>query len=681
MRMDARVELKSNGTPGPDPWDESWGLQLPLDHIICHDIDGTAHTVREYVWPWSAYTSHQQRLLLHFYYWKQTAGKVSKGGLMVSPEREARIRELQFLMTRPLYYGEENSARRLDAKLRTLHHLARFAETRSCTVRDVLTQPSLLDACSARMPDSYVTTWMGWLTFLGKLDPDTQLGFTLATPKRWGDLDRRAKALRDNHRQYAPLPTRIYAGLINNLSAELDDIEAHAPRLLACLREALVEHAKAKAVQTTNDIRIGPALIKKHALADYFERRQLDLVRPLLGLIPAVTEVFQVCKLQIHVFSGMRHKEAGTLPYHCMDRKIGKHGRKHCLIAGTTTKFNKGRRLRTHWVTTDNEGFRAIRLAQRFADVIYEGLGITPSKVDDAKDAFPLFPSSYCLPWGASDYLPGAAMPTAKLSLSSAKDSFLARLCPVIEEEDIAELEEIDPFRVWRAEPDFAIGQLWPLTTHQLRRSLALYANASGLVRSASLRRQLQQLTLEMAHYYGRGSTFCKNFIEDDPEEYKKHIALDWQDGEEEALVLAFTRDVINSTEPMFGGAGNFYTRQKERGEVMAREDVAKEVKAGRLAWQPGPLGGCTNTDGCINRKGLALIDIACASDECKYLVGKHSKVQKVLLLKRAAAAHITPGSIEAAMEKEELEALERVELKWRPQNGPVAGSIGAAHG
>lgn len=113
----------------------------------------------------------------------------------------------------------------------------------------------------------------------------------------------------------------------------------------------------------------------------------------------------------------------------------------------------------------------------------------------------------------------------------------------------------------------------------------------------------------------------------------------------------------------------------------MAREDVAKEVKAGRLAWQPGPLGGCTNTDGCINRKGLALIDIACASDECKYLVGKHSKVQKVLLLKRAATAHITPGSIEAAMEKEELEALERVELKWRPQDSPVAGSTGAAHG
>ncbi len=339
----------------------------------------------------------------------------------------------------------------------------------------------------------------------------------------------------------------------------------------------------------------------------------------------AVTEIFLVCKLQIHVFSGMRRDEAQTLPYHCMIRKKGHHGRTHSLIAGITTKFNKGRRLRTHWVTTDREGFRAIRLAQQFASIIYESVGITPSKTDTEKDEFPLFVTSDYLPWGSTKKVTKARMQTAGMA-TSAKKSLLSRLLPIIKEEDIAELEEIDPFRTWQDEPEFAIGRRWPLTTDQLRRSLAVYANASGLVRLSSLRRQLQHITREMSLYYGRGSTFCKNFIANDPDGYKKHVAPEWQDGEDEAMMLAFTREVLNCKEPMFGGAGNFYQRQKERGEVMTREDVETRMKAGLLSYTPGPLGGCTKTGGCDKRKGLALIDISCATDGCKNLVGKHSR-------------------------------------------------------
>lgn len=262
------------------------------------------------------------------------------------------------------------------------------------------------------------------------------------------------------------------------------------------------------------------------------------------------------------------------------------------------------------------------------------------------------------------------------MNLNRAKKALLDRLIPVIEEQDIAELEEIDPFRAWRDEMEFAIGQRWPLTTHQLRRSLAVYANASGLVRFSSLRRQLQHITREMSLYYGRGSTFCKNFIAYDPDGFKKHVAPVWQDGSDEAMMLAFTRDVLNSNEPMFGGAGNFYQRQKERGEVMSREDVKKQMKAGLLSYRSGPLGGCTKPGRCDKRKGLDLIDISCVTEGCKNLVGKHSKIIRVIQLKRASVAHITQGSIEAEIEREELETLERVEREWRPQATPPSESI-----
>ena len=120
----------------------------------------------------------------------------------------------------------------------------------------------------------------------------------------------------------------------------------------------MAEHARAKYVQKGHDFSVGPALIKKYGLENYLIRRGFHLRnRALATLSGAVTEIFLVCKLQIHVFSGMRRDEAQTLPYHCMIRKKGHHGRTHSLIAGITTKFNKGRRLRTHWVTTDREGF------------------------------------------------------------------------------------------------------------------------------------------------------------------------------------------------------------------------------------------------------------------------------------------------------------------------------------
>lgn len=670
MKIAARIEYAS--AERPDSWDDEWGICLPLNHVICRDLDGTAHTIGEFVWPWTAYTPNRKKLLLHFCYWKPKRERIPASLSHVTPERENYMRELQFLMTRQIYYGYENSSKTLEKKLTALRYVARFAEAKSYKVFDILTQSTLLDACGASLPDHVVEDWMAWLTFLRQLDPETHLGFTLATPKRWRELVQRKKEYRGQSRQHAPLPTRIYAALINNLAAELDDIERHESQLLAALREAVPEYRRAKATETEYGIRIGTDLIAKHGLVDYLQKRGYTETR-LRSLAAAVGEIFHICKLQIHVFSGMRNTEAGNLPFHCMASERGGNERKHCLILGTTTKLNKGRRLRTKWVTTERDGFRAIRIAQLFATVIYEIIGVAPNATDDLKDEFPLFPSTDYLPWMRQSTLDTKRIAAAgTTSFYNAADSLKLRLCPVIEESDLAELEEIDPFRAWSEEPDFAVRQPWNLTTHQLRRSLAIYANASGLVRFSSLRRQLQHITREMAMYYARGSTFCKNFIADDPVAFKKHIAVDWQDGTEEAEMLAFVRDVLNSPEPMFGGAGTFYERQRERGEVMSRADVAKQIKAGLLSYQEGPLGGCTRSGGCDNRKGLGLINIACATDGCRNLIGKHSKIVRTIQLKRAAMAHITPGSITEAMEQEELEALERVEREWRPEEQSV---------
>lgn len=666
MKINARIEI--NDALGPDLLDESLGIQRLEDHIVCRDSDGTPHTVSEFIWPWTAYMPDKSKFSLHFYYWNEKGGQFIFDRMYVSPEREARIRELQFLMTRQIYFGEENSPRTLDGKLRVIHHLARFAESRSSTIQNVLMEKSLFDKFGAGLPDGQLNLWIGWIKFLQRLDPETQLGFVMSNAVPSKDLLRRRNEWINSRLQHSPLPTRIYSYLINNLSDELADIEAHTAQLLAALRDILAEYKRSKPTDLPRTISVGPKIIEKYGIGEFLTKRGYSLRIPLRTLSAAINNIFLICRLQIHVFSGMRSNEARTLPYHCMITTRGQHGGRHSLIEGVTTKFNKGRFHRTKWVTTDRDGFRAIRLAQQFADVIYEAIGVTPSSIEANKDDFPLFPSTDLLPWGATRYMPEVPILRARKRLHKSSEELQLSLLPIIENGDIVELEEIDPFRVWREEPKFAIGQLWPLTTHQLRRSLAIYANASGLVRLSSLRRQLQQITVEMGLYYGRGSTFCKNFITTNPDGYKNHIAQEWQDGEEEAMLLAFTCEVLNSKELMFGGAGNFYQRQKEKGNVMTREDAAKQMKAGLLSYQPGPLGGCLKPGGCDKKKGLALVDISCATEGCKNLIGKHSKIIRVIELKRAAMKHITQDSIEAKIEIEELEALEMIELKWRPQ-------------
>lgn len=94
----------------------------------------------------------------------------------------------------------------------------------------------------------------------------------------------------------------------------------------------------------------------------------------------------------------MWNLEASNLPYHCMLTERGPNEGKHCLIVGTTTKLNKGQRSRAKWGTTELNGFRAIRIAQRFAAVIYEIIGVTRSAADDCRDDYPLFPSNDSIP-------------------------------------------------------------------------------------------------------------------------------------------------------------------------------------------------------------------------------------------------------------------------------------------
>lgn len=654
---------------GPDPLPLDHSYQFLLDHVISRDKEGSpVSTVGDFIWDWTAYEPRGRSAKIYFYYWTSGNEKVALAELSIA--RIARMRELQQLLLALIYRqdgGPSLGPGTLKTWLRGLKHMARFAEARDLEVKEVLTQRDQLDLFIATVPDSTAFTIVAWLSFLHEKAPHDVLGFRPAKPQRWKDLQRRAQSVRDSLKQTPPLPSRVYASVIVALGGEIESIESHMEQLISLLRASIAEYGRSR---KEADGFLGPVLISRYGLEEYFSHR--GITPSLHGLSSVIGEIFRVCKLQIHVFSGMRDAEAQYLPFHCMTNVPQHHGRAHALVEGLTTKLEGGRRRRAKWVTTEEEGFRAIRIAQKFASVLYGCVGISPSYDERARDDHPLFISPGYLPW-VPGLAPAADGRVHACNLTMGRFTVLRdRICPVIVEQDIAELEEIDPFRAWREESRYAVGTVWPLRPHQLRRSLALYANASGLVRLSSLRRQLQHITREMSLYYARGSAFSVNFIEEDPNGFRQHIAFDWQNAASESQYLAFVIDVMKSTEPLHGPAGKFYEMKKCRDEVITQQVFSTGVKLGRLAYRSSPLGGCTNPGVCETSKGLRLIDTTCATNACKYLVGKHSKIVEVIRLQRAAMRRMDAASLTYQFELEDLNALVATEVAWRP---PILGN------
>ncbi|MHB8057406.1 MAG: integrase, partial [Desulfuromonadaceae bacterium] len=476
-----------------------------------------------------------------------------------------------------------------------------------------------------------------------------------------------------------PIPTRIYSKIIAGLMRELEDFEKVADRYFALLTECTSDPLMGRSKSVINEKirRLGLAdktprppfsqLLRKYDLEDYFASKQLSC--DINGLSSGLSDAQMVSKLLIQTFSGMRDEESTELPFHCLITTVS-DGRTHYVLAGRTTKLNDGLFKRAKWATS-REGQKAVLLAQRIATAIYESIGETPEPDEDRINTYPLFVSTAYLPSsgqridkGHRGYLAGGCRMADNRKL-------MLRILPKIEETDLHELEQIDPHRAWRFEDKFQVNCEWPLTTHQLRRSLALYAQRSGLVSLPSLRRQLQHITEEMSRYYARGSAYAKNFIGDDPD----HFGLEWQETTPVSAALSFLLNVLHSDEVLFGGYVNWMERNLKSADgtvCVDRETTMRRFKRGELTYRETSLGGCTNVNEC-KQVAIKWLDIECIGN-CSNLVGKLSKLEEVILAQENWVTTLDPKSIEYRTEKEDLAVLVAARGKALERQGMRGG-------
>ncbi|MCV9914988.1 integrase [Burkholderia pseudomallei] len=437
-------------------------------------------------------------------------------------------------------------------------------------------------------------------------------------------------AQRAGSSQYPVIPTRIYHHFLSTCEHDLGVAEGVA----AALSDYLA------GVYAGESPSISAALVT--AAAHFGCKDSPYIVSSLVASINAL------CQLIILSFTGMRAMEAENLPYDCLiETRLD--GVTHYTIEGVTTKLSGGRPKRACWVTSPLAA-RAVRLAQRLSGEAHRARGA--QGYAESTDGSHLL---FCRLGLRYEYVANRTASTVHNDV----EAFRERVFPTITVEDIAELKRVDMHRAWEDEPKYTVGQQWPFTRHQLRRTLALYAHRSGLVTLPTLKRQLQHITQEMSMYYARGSAFAKGFIDTD----KTHFAKEWAETQGLSEYLAYAEQVLFSDERLFGGHAAWTQSRAVQASpvsVYSREQTVKMFGKGELAYRETALGGCASVEQCKSTP-LDWMRLDCLESNCRNLVVVPSKLQRVIKAQQATVAKlraVDEASVEYRIEAQTLQRL-----------------------
>ncbi|MGX9696674.1 hypothetical protein ACWYXK_06775 [Janthinobacterium lividum] len=462
-------------------------------------------------------------------------------------------------------------------------------------------------------------------------------------------------------KQTAPIPTRIYSEILSSLSAEMEKLRQVIDRVANMYCE--IKSRPGVGLALSSQQNIGTREPTFDALLEQFDLNEFWLDASVYsGIGIGIAGYFNVLRqaqtliaLQIQAYTGMRAEEVQFLPFDCLqESKRDGDSRTHYVINGTTTKLNAGKEKRAQWVTIDAAA-DAIRMAKKLAKAIYAADGIEPNQLNSRKKCSFLFPKP-----NSYNKQSGEAMP----SVIRLNERIRALVSPIIKVEDQQELYAIDPHRNWSSEGRYAVGAPWSLRTHQLRRSLALYAQSSGLVSLPTLKRQLQHITIEMSLYYAKGSAFARNFIGAKQKHEASHFGEEWQDAQPISQFLAYATSILLSDESdIFGGHGQWLKARKrdEKGQILLnRSETLQSFQKGEMAYRPTPLGGCVNPGPC-DKTPINVLAVECISTDCKHLIASTKKVERIIFVKTNTIRKLKeadPSSAEIRIEEAELNTL-----------------------
>jgi len=491
-----------------------------------------------------------------------------------------------------------------------------------------------------------------------RLVPEDELGNVQALLKKL------AKAQVDTKEQTPLIPTGILSRLITNGLEILEKLEPVLPKLEAFIQATYADphlwcEGKAdwlhntKRVQAIYPESVFPSwkdlnepivgnqeTLERFGLREFFEARG---IRDFKKLIEFITRHQTLCAVMIHAFSGMRSSEVQVMPFNPVVNPTVKGLGDLPVFVSHTKKMERANYSAPLTWATSKEGLYAARIAQQLSRLHW--FRNYPAQEALPED-LPLFIPALCRRPDAQGHY---AVPASNTPWRSGGWRWVTKtLGLIIEEADLDELRVFDAFRAWDDDPKFAVGAHWPLTSHQFRRSVAVYASRSGMVSLPSLKTQYKHLSAVMTAYYGEGSSYAQSFLMD--EEGKPiddaSVLAEFRAQKHFNASVQFHERIIRSHENLAGPKGTEIQLAKDKNSLpkimSSRKETEKALKQGRLSFKETPVGGCM-LKGVCPHFGIDVV-LPCTSG-CKDAILTPSKLENYVDNLRFELDGISPNS------------------------------------
>lgn len=236
-----------------------------------------------------------------------------------------------------------------------------------------------------------------------------------------------------------------------------------------------------------------------------------------------------------------------------------------------------------------------------------------------------------------------------------------------IEAEDLDELRVFDAFRAWDDDPNFAVGKVWPLSSHQFRRSVAVYASRSGMVSLPTLKTQFKHLSAVMTALYSENSSYAQNFLIDENGNPLENgsILMSFRDAIAFNTSVRFHEQVIQSEKQLSGAIGTDIQRAINTNTLpkilQSREETQLAIKQGKFSFKETPVGGCVSKSSCPN---FAIDLVLPCTSGCKHAILKPEKLEIYIESLRFDLGALSPKSRPHQLIAQEIDFIKATYLK-----------------
>ena len=229
------------------------------------------------------------------------------------------------------------------------------------------------------------------------------------------------------------------------------------------------------------------------------------------------------------------------------------------------------------------------------------------------------------------------------------------------------ELRLFDAFRAWDENTSIAVGKIWPLTSHQFRRSVAVYASRSGMVSLPTLKTQFKHLSEVMTALYSENSTFAQNFLIDEngvPID-NGSVLMSFRDAVAFNTSVRFHEQVIQSERHLIGPIGAEIQRAKDKNSLpkifQSREETQMAVRQSRFNFKETPVGGCVLKGSCPH---FAIDLVLPCTSGCEHAILKPEKLETYIESLRFDLATLSPKSRPYQLIAKEIDFINSTYLK-----------------